>query len=88
MRLTLGLVFVIFSIALIGAAYWFGAFSTPFNINMCYSEVIREIQKGAMFAASSSDDDAVSQFQSKLNVLPVRGYESDCKEIKNAEKNL
>ena len=88
MKLTIGIVFVIFAIALGGATYWFGVFSTSFNTNMCYSEVIREIQRAAKFAAESNESTASEKFQSKLSALPLHGYESDCVEIKNAAKNL
>jgi len=88
MKVTLGLVLSLFILSCIVIAYWFGAFSTSFNTNMCYSEVIRKITTEVKAAQKSEDKSNLSKLSNDLEKLPLRGYESNCEEIRRAVENL
>jgi len=58
-----------------------GAFTTSFNQNMCYSEVLSVLGSGAQKANESSNPDTLKNWVNFVNNLPLYGYESDCAEI-------
>ncbi|UHQ56499.1 hypothetical protein [Microbulbifer sp. YPW16] len=88
MKVTLGLVLSVFILLCIGIAYWFGAFSTSFNTNMCYSEVIRKITAEVKAVQKSDEKSDLIELSNDLEKLPLHGYESSCEEIKRAVENL
>lgn len=58
-----------------------GAFTTSFNQNMCYSDVLAELGSSAQKAANSSSSVVFKNWANFANNLPLQGYESNCEEI-------
>jgi len=88
MKITLGIVLSLLFIACVSIAYYSGKFSTSFNANMCYSNVIVTITDEVKSARNSDAEGALEELIRGLETLPLNGYESNCKEIKQAVGNL
>lgn len=88
MKITLGAVLTLVFLVCVSIAYWFGAFSTSFNTNMCYSEVIGKITDEVKATSISDSKDALEELVRGLEALPLNGYESDCEDIKHAVEKL
>ena len=58
-----------------------GAFTTSFNQNMCYSDVLSELGSGSQKAANSSKPEAFKKWANFASNQPLQGYESNCEEI-------
>lgn len=72
------------TVFVLGITFWFGKFTTWFNLNLCYSEVINLIATEASSVAESQDPDKVKMFQNLVRSLPLHGYETECKEVQGA----
>ena len=79
---------VIFVIAILFVVYRVGEFSVSFGTNMCYSEVLSTISNQVNNAVKTGKKEDLVKVKILLDKLPLRGYESDCDEIRNATKNL
>jgi hypothetical protein len=75
LKVTFISILVIF-VALI--SYGIAHFSATFNLNSCYASVIFEIQNDAKILSEKHTDDELKSFISRLEGIPVHGYESDC----------
>lgn len=62
-------------------AFCAGVFSTSFNTNMCYSEVLSMLSKQARLASASGKRADMETYAARIESLPNHGYESDCEEI-------
>ena len=71
---------------LVGVTYWWAVFSTSFNANMCYSEVISFIAEQAQSTAASKAEPDMTAFKEMIQELPLHGYETDCNEVLEATK--
>jgi len=69
---------------LVGVTYWWAAFSTSFNINMCYSGVISFVSEQAQVVAVAKDENTTTAFKAMMQSLPLRGYETECSEVLKA----
>jgi len=55
---------------------------------MCYSEVLSTISNQVNNAVKTGKKEDLVKVKILLDKLPLRGYESDCDEIRNTTKNL
>ncbi|WP_313705073.1 hypothetical protein [Massilia sp.] len=62
-------------------SYYVGVFSTSFDTNVCYSELLSTLSSQAEQAAASGDRAEIERYAARIKSLPNRGYESDCSEI-------
>lgn len=62
--------------------YWLGAFSEQFGSSLCYSSAIQKIANAV--GATGSPKDLAKQ----LHSLPLRGYETVCKDVEAAVEVL
>jgi hypothetical protein len=69
-----------------GAGYFWGVFSTSFDTNLCYNEVIDIVQTEAGTTLSAGTPDSRAKFQAFLRSLPLAGYETNCPEVLKAAK--
>lgn len=58
--------------------YLVGVYSTLFETNLCYSNVISSIDEKAEAAISAGTPDATTGFRHLVNSLPLAGYETNC----------
>jgi len=77
---------VIFGFAILFVVYRIGVFSVSFGANMCYSEVLSTISNQVNNAVKTGKKEDLLKVKTLLDKLPLRGYESDCDEIRNATK--
>ncbi len=70
--------------ALCGVAYFIGGYSTQFDDGICYSEVIHGVAGHAQRAIELAGREQSRQFMEFVESLPVRGYETDCDELRSA----
>ena len=61
--------------------YLTGSFSKEFDLNLCYSNILSNIQKDVNYAVKTKDINDILKIEKKLKLLPNRGYESNCEEI-------
>ena len=78
----------IFIVVLLIIAFNVGAFASSFNTHLCYSDVLSTITKKVESANTNKSIEEYEQLESLLKRLPLRGYESDCQEIKRETGNL
>lgn len=71
-------------IVLIGVTYWWAAFSTSFDLNLCYSGVLHSQSEEASAVAKSGDPAKVTRFEAFIKSLPLFGYETSCRELEMA----
>ncbi|GAB1267000.1 hypothetical protein NBRC116493_02530 [Aurantivibrio infirmus] len=76
----IALIYGIGFFTLLGVAFYAGVFTTSFDENMCYSEVLSHIRDEAEGASAEE----LELLNDRLQNLPLHGYESNCTEIKNA----
>lgn len=63
-------------------AFHAGAFSTAFNTNLCYSDVLDKLADKAQAAAASGDSVRIAHYARLMKSLPLAGYESQCERIR------
>ena len=63
-------------------SYGVGYFSSSFEANSCYSEVISLLSK------TTRDDDSELHQVNINKKLPLRGYETDCQEVLQTLKQI
>ena len=63
-------------------AYFVGTFSSKFEENLCYSEVI------SLIGEYSKIKDTSVTVEQLVNSLPLRGYETECKNVLIQVKGL
>jgi hypothetical protein len=85
---TLVLFILIAAGALLILAFWFGSFSSNFNQGQCYTEAIHVLSQSARKAALAGDTTSLRVWAESLDRLPLRGYESNCKEILDSIREL
>ncbi len=78
----------IFVVVLLIIAFYVGAFASSFNTHLCYTDVLSTITKKVESANTNKSTEEYEQLESLLKRLPLRGYESDCQEIKRETGNL
>ncbi len=69
-------------------SFYVGAFASSFNTDLCYSDVLSTISKKVESANINKSTESYQSLESLLKGLPLRGYESDCQEIKREIENL
>jgi hypothetical protein len=65
-------------LVILGLPYMVGVYSTLFETNLCYSNVISSIDEKAEAAISAGTPDAATGFRHLVNSLPLAGYETNC----------
>jgi len=65
----------------VAVAFYAGVFSTSFETDLCYSDVLAKLADKAQAAAASQDSAAMVRSATLMKSLPTRGYESQCKKI-------
>lgn len=65
-------------------SFYAGLFSTSFDTNMCYSNVLRSLADQAKSAAASGNPADIERYTRMIDTLPLAGYESDCARIEAA----
>jgi hypothetical protein len=65
-----------------------GLFFSVYGDNMCYSEVISTLVKLPTQYAEFNKVNAIQQFTTDTEKLPLEGYETNCIELKTAVLNL
>lgn len=75
------LIIVIIGALFVGGAYFTGVILTSFDTNLCYSETISIIQDNVEHAIKTGESSDLLRVKELLDSLPLRGYESDCREI-------
>ena len=65
-------------------AFYAGVFSTAFNTNLCYSDVLDKLAAKAQAAAASGDSVQMAHYARLMKSLPLAGYESQCERIRAA----
>ncbi|MEW6024944.1 MAG: hypothetical protein AB1807_22710 [Pseudomonadota bacterium] len=66
------------------ASFYAGVFSTSFNTNMCYSNILSTLAEQAKSAAASGNQAEMDRYARMIDDLPNAGYESDCAKIELA----
>lgn len=61
--------------------YIVGSFSTSFDLNLCYSNILSNIEKDIEVSVESQDKNDLLKIKKKLKLLPNYGYETNCEEI-------
>jgi hypothetical protein len=65
-------------LVILGLPYIVGVYSTLFETNLCYSNVISSIDEKAEAAISAGIPAAATGFRHLVNSLPLAGYETNC----------
>jgi hypothetical protein len=65
-------------LVILGLPYIVGVYSTLFETNLCYSNVISSIDEKAEAAISAGTPAAATGFRHLVNSLPLAGYETNC----------
>jgi len=65
-------------------SFYVGVFSTSFETNLCYSNVLRSLADQAKSAAASGNPADIERYARMIDTLPLAGYESDCTRIEAA----
>lgn len=73
-------VFSIAFVALLFIVFYAGSFTTSFDTNMCYSEVLTHIRN----EIESTNEENLEQLQDLLAGMQLNGYESVCSQIKSS----
>jgi hypothetical protein len=66
----------------LAVAFYAGVFSTAFNTNLCYSDVLDKLADKAQAAAASGDSVQIAHYARLMKSLPLAGYESQCERIR------
>ena len=61
-----------------------GGFISTFQNNICFSEVVTTIADLPGTYTRTGNSEALSAMSSLASRLPLRGYETDCNELRNA----
>ena len=78
-------------LAIISAAPFFvglGGFFGTFSNNICYSEVVAAVADLPGTYARTRNTEALESMSSLASRLPLRGYETNCTELKQAVEAL
>lgn len=73
---------LITAVSFIVVAFYMGHMFASFDVNMCYSEILADLDRKVDAASKSGDQTKVLKIHKFLQSLPLRGYESDCTEIR------
>ena len=65
-------------LVILSLPYIVGVYSTQFETNLCYSNVISSIDEKAEAAISAGTPAAATGFRHLVNSLPLAGYETNC----------
>jgi len=69
-------------------SFYAGVFSTSFDTNMCYSNVLRTLSEQAKSVAASGKPADIERYARMIDSLPNAGYESDCAQIERALQQM
>jgi hypothetical protein len=72
------LAIVLGGLVILSFPYFVGVYSTLFETNLCYSNVISSLDEKAEAAISAGTSDAATGFRHLVNSLPLAGYETNC----------
>jgi len=75
-------VLIIFALIItVTFGYLAGSFSKGFDLNLCYSNVLSNIEIDIKHAVETKEISDLLEIKNKLKLLPNHGYESNCEEI-------
>jgi hypothetical protein len=72
------LAIVLGGLVILSFPYFVGVYSTLFETNLCYSNVISSLDEKAEAAISAGTPDAATGFRHLVSSLPLAGYETNC----------
>jgi hypothetical protein len=72
------LAIVLGGLVILSFPYFVGVYTTLFETNLCYSNVISSIEEKAEVAITAGTPAAATGFRHLVNSLPLAGYETNC----------
>ena len=79
-----GLIIFIAFLSSLLVAYYTGVFTTNFNSNLCYSDILSKIKNRVIIANEAGELEKFTELEYLLKKLPLHGYETNCSEVKRA----
>jgi hypothetical protein len=77
-----------FSLLITPFIFIFGVFLGNVNGNVCYSQVISDLNFSSKIAALSSDKELRMNYVKKLDSIALYGYETQCEDLRTSVSDI
>lgn len=80
--------FSVFCFLLMPFPFFIGAYFNSFNENICYSNVIYNLNSSSKIAILSTKREVQDEYIKRLEDMPIHGYESQCHSLEEFAAGL